>query len=116
MVGIGTVIGTGIFVFTAEAAQKAGPGMMVSFVIAGLVCAIAALCYAEMAAMVPVSGSAYTYSYPAMGELLAWMVGWASRFNEIKRRLDGISHKAIVDALKRLEQNGLVTRTVLPTA
>jgi APA family basic amino acid/polyamine antiporter len=77
MLGIGAVIGTGIFVLTAEAAQKAGPGMMISFIIAGAVCAIAALCYAEMAAMVPVSGSAYTYSYAVMGELLAWMVGWA---------------------------------------
>ena len=77
MLGIGAVIGTGIFVLTAEAAQKAGPGMMVSFIIAGLVCAVAALCYAEMAAMVPVSGSAYTYSYAVMGELVAWMVGWA---------------------------------------
>jgi APA family basic amino acid/polyamine antiporter len=77
MLGIGAVIGTGIFVLTAEAAQKAGPGMMLSFVIAGLVCAVAALCYAEMAAMVPVSGSAYTYSYAVMGELVAWMVGWA---------------------------------------
>jgi APA family basic amino acid/polyamine antiporter len=77
MLGIGAVIGTGIFVLTAEAAQKAGPGMMVSFIIAGVVCAFAALCYAEMAAMVPVSGSAYTYSYAVMGELIAWMVGWA---------------------------------------
>jgi APA family basic amino acid/polyamine antiporter len=77
MLGIGAVIGTGIFVLTAEAAQKAGPGMMLSFVIAGFVCAVAALCYAEMAAMVPVSGSAYTYSYAVMGELIAWMVGWA---------------------------------------
>lgn len=77
MLGIGAVIGTGIFVLTAEAAQKAGPGMMLSFVIAGIVCAVAALCYAEMAAMVPVSGSAYTYSYAVMGELIAWMVGWA---------------------------------------
>jgi APA family basic amino acid/polyamine antiporter len=77
MLGIGAIIGTGIFVLTAEAAQKAGPGMMLSFVIAGFVCAVAALCYAEMAAMVPVSGSAYTYSYAVMGELLAWMVGWA---------------------------------------
>ena len=77
LLGIGAVIGTGIFVLTAEAAQKAGPGMMISFVIAGFVCAVAALCYAEMAAMVPVSGSAYTYSYAVMGELLAWMVGWA---------------------------------------
>ena len=77
MLGIGAVIGTGIFVLTAEAAQKAGPGMMLSFVIAGFVCAVAALCYAEMASMVPVSGSAYTYTYAVMGELLAWMVGWA---------------------------------------
>jgi APA family basic amino acid/polyamine antiporter len=77
MLGIGAVIGTGIFVLTAEAAQKAGPGMMFSFIIAGVVCAFAALCYAEMAAMVPVSGSAYTYSYAVMGELIAWMVGWA---------------------------------------
>ncbi len=77
MLGIGAIIGTGIFVLTAEAAQKAGPGMMVSFIIAGAVCAVAALCYAELASMVPVSGSAYTYTYAVMGELLAWMVGWA---------------------------------------
>lgn len=77
MLGIGAVIGTGIFVLTAEAAQKAGPAMIWSFVIAGIVCAVAALCYAELAAMVPVSGSAYTYTYAVMGEILAWMVGWA---------------------------------------
>ncbi|MET0587915.1 MAG: amino acid permease [Novosphingobium sp.] len=77
MLGVGAIIGTGIFVLTAEAAQKAGPGMMVSFIIAGVVCAVAALCYAEMASMVPVSGSAYTYSYAVMGEMLAWLVGWA---------------------------------------
>ncbi len=77
MLGIGAIIGTGIFVLTAEAAQKAGPGMIAAFIIAGFVCAVAALCYAEMAAMVPVSGSAYTYSYAVMGEMLAWMVGWA---------------------------------------
>ncbi|MFC4295299.1 amino acid permease [Novosphingobium tardum] len=77
MLGVGGIIGTGIFVLTAEAAQKAGPGMMWSFVIAGFVCAVAALCYSELASMVPVSGSAYTYTYAVMGELLAWMVGWA---------------------------------------
>jgi APA family basic amino acid/polyamine antiporter len=77
MLGVGAIIGTGIFVLTAEAAQKAGPGMMISFIIAGFVCAVAALCYSEMASMVPVSGSAYTYSYAVMGEMLAWMVGWA---------------------------------------
>jgi APA family basic amino acid/polyamine antiporter len=77
LLGVGAIIGTGIFVLTSEAAQKAGPGMMLSFVLAGLVCGVAALCYSEMAAMVPVSGSAYTYTYAVMGELLAWMVGWA---------------------------------------
>jgi len=77
MLGVGAVIGTGIFVLTAEAAQKAGPGMLISFVIAGIVCALAALCYAEMSSMVPVSGSAYTYSYAVMGEQIAWIVGWA---------------------------------------
>ncbi|MEJ7934450.1 amino acid permease [Sphingobium sp. AN558] len=77
LLGIGAVIGTGIFVLTAAAAQKAGPGMMWSFIIAGAVCAIAALCYSELASMVPVSGSAYTYTYAVVGELLAWMVGWA---------------------------------------
>ncbi|BEV12493.1 amino acid permease [Asticcacaulis sp. DW145] len=77
MLGIGAIIGTGIFVLTAAAAQKAGPGMMLSFIVAGFVCAVAALCYSELASMVPVSGSAYTYTYAVMGELLAWMVGWA---------------------------------------
>ena len=77
MLGIGAVIGTGIFVLTSEAAQKAGPGMLLSFCLAGFVCAVAALCYSELASMVPVAGSAYTYTYAVMGELLAWMVGWA---------------------------------------
>ncbi|GAB3383718.1 amino acid permease [Lysobacter fragariae] len=77
MLGIGAVIGTGIFVLTAVAANKAGPGMLYSFIIAGIVCALTALIYSEIAAMVPVSGSAYTYSYAVLGELIAWMVGWA---------------------------------------
>ena len=77
LLGIGAVIGTGIFVLTAEAAQKAGPAMMLSFVIAAVVCGLAALAYAELAAMVPVSGSAYTYTYGVMGEVIAWVVGWA---------------------------------------
>jgi APA family basic amino acid/polyamine antiporter len=75
--GIGCVIGTGIFVLTAVGAQKAGPGLMLAFAIAGAVCIVAALCYAEIAAMVPVAGSAYTYSYATMGEFFAWTVGWA---------------------------------------
>ena len=77
LLGVGAVIGTGIFVLTSEAAQKAGPAMMISFIIAALVCGVAALCYAELSAMVPVAGSAYTYTYAVMGELLAWLVGWA---------------------------------------
>ena len=75
--GIGCVIGTGIFVLTAAGAQKAGPGLMLAFAIAGAICIVAALCYAEIAAMIPVAGSAYTYTYSVMGELLAWTVGWA---------------------------------------
>ena len=75
--GIGCIIGTGIFVLTAAGAQKAGPGLMLAFVIAGAVCVVAALCYAEIAAMMPVAGSAYTYTYSVMGEFLAWTVGWA---------------------------------------
>src|SRR3954464_15376176 len=77
LLGVGAVIGTGIFVLTAEAGQKAGPGMMIAFVIAAIVCGLAALAYAELAAMLPVSGSAYTYTYGVLGELVAWIVGWA---------------------------------------
>ncbi|WP_324260717.1 amino acid permease [Altererythrobacter sp. H2] len=75
--GIGCIIGTGIFVLTAAGAQKAGPGLMLAFAIAGAICIVAALCYAEIASMIPVAGSAYTYTYSVMGELLAWTVGWA---------------------------------------
>ena len=75
--GIGCIIGTGIFVLTSAGAQKAGPGLMLAFVIAGSVCIVAALCYAEIASMIPVAGSAYTYSYASMGEFIAWTVGWA---------------------------------------
>lgn len=77
MFGIGCIIGTGIFVLTSAGAQKAGPGLMLAFIIAGAVCIVAALCYAEIASMLPVAGSAYTYSYATMGEFLAWTVGWA---------------------------------------
>lgn len=77
MLGVGAIIGTGIFVLTAVAANKAGPGMLYSFIIAGAVCLLTALIYSEIASMVPVSGSAYTYSYAVLGEIVAWMVGWA---------------------------------------
>ena len=75
--GIGSIIGTGIFVLTGTAAANhAGPALALSFVLAGCGCALAALCYAEFAAMVPVSGSAYSYAYAAFGEVVAWFIGW----------------------------------------
>ncbi len=75
--GIGAIIGAGIFVLTgAAAAQYAGPAIVLSFVVSGIGCTFAGLCYAEMAAMIPIAGSAYTYSYATMGELLAWIIGW----------------------------------------
>jgi basic amino acid/polyamine antiporter, APA family len=77
LLGIGCIVGTGIFVLTGVAAAKyAGPGIMLSFVISGAACTFAALAYAELAAMVPVTGSAYTFTYAAIGEIVAWMVGW----------------------------------------
>src|SRR5262245_24709509 len=75
--GVGAIIGAGIFVLTGLAAnQYAGPGLALSFVVAGTGCALAALCYAEFASMVPVAGSAYAYAYATLGELLAWIIGW----------------------------------------
>src|SRR3954467_2370765 len=75
--GVGAIIGTGIFVLTGVAAHdRTGPALMLSFVVAGLACIFAALCYAEFASMVPVAGSAYTYAYATLGELMAWIIGW----------------------------------------
>ncbi len=75
--GVGAIIGTGIFVLTGVAAHDlTGPALMLSFVVSGLTCFFAALCYAEFASMVPVAGSAYTYAYATLGELLAWIMGW----------------------------------------
>ncbi len=75
--GIGAVIGAGIFVLTGQAAAKyAGPGIVYSFLLAGIACAFAGLCYAELAAMLPMSGSAYTYAYATLGEFIAWIIGW----------------------------------------
>jgi APA family basic amino acid/polyamine antiporter len=76
ILGIGAIVGTGIFVLTAIGAERAGPALILSFVIAAAVCGLAALAYAELAAMIPAAGSAYTYSYAALGELPAWLVGW----------------------------------------
>lgn len=77
MLGIGAIIGTGIFVLTGlAAANYSGPALVISFILAGIACGFAALCYAEIAAMVPVAGSAYTYGYAALGEFWAWIIGW----------------------------------------
>jgi APA family basic amino acid/polyamine antiporter len=75
--GVGAIVGTGILVLIGTAADKAGPAMMLSFVIAGAICAAAGLAYAEVATMIPASGAAYTYSYVVFGELIAWFVGWS---------------------------------------
>src|SRR6187200_3003830 len=75
--GVGAIIGAGIFVATGKAASEtAGPALMLSYIVAGLTCIFAALCYAEFASMAPVAGSAYTYAYCTMGELFAWIIGW----------------------------------------
>src|SRR6188768_3421526 len=77
LLGIGAIIGTGIFVLTGQAAaMHAGPAIVLSMVVAGVVSALAALCYAEFASTVPVAGSAYTYGYATLGELVAWIIGW----------------------------------------
>src|SRR5713226_4961432 len=75
--GIGAIIGAGLFVRTAAAiAERAGPSVTLAFILAGVGCAFAGLCYAEFASMIPIAGSAYTYSYATMGELMAWIIGW----------------------------------------
>ncbi|GAC1503666.1 MAG: hypothetical protein NVS1B6_11120 [Steroidobacteraceae bacterium] len=74
--GVGAVIGAGIFVLSGLGAHYAGPGLMLSFVLSGMGCAFAGLCYAEFAAMIPLAGSAYTYAYATLGELIAWIIGW----------------------------------------
>ena len=77
LLGVGAVIGTGIFVLTGTAAaNQAGPAIMLSYLAAGLACGFAALCYAEFASMVPIAGSAYTYAYASLGEVVAWLIGW----------------------------------------
>lgn len=76
MLGVGVIVGTGIFVLTGKVALIAGPGLALSFVIGAIACALAALCYAEFASIFPVSGSAYTYSYVSLGEIIAWIIGW----------------------------------------
>jgi APA family basic amino acid/polyamine antiporter len=75
--GVGAIVGTGIYTLTGVGAERAGPAVILAFAIAGAVCACAALAYAEMATLIPAAGSAYTFSYAAMGETVAWVVGWS---------------------------------------
>src|SRR5687768_15225329 len=75
--GVGAIVGTGIYTLIGIGAALAGPAVILSFVVAGVVCACAALAYAEMATLIPAAGSAYTYTYTVVGELLAWIVGWS---------------------------------------
>ena len=75
--GVGAIVGTGILTLIGVASDRAGPAVLLSFVVAGAICAFAALCYAEMASAIPASGSAYTYSYAVLGEIIAWVVGWS---------------------------------------
>ena len=74
--GVGAIIGTGIFVIIGEAIGDSGPAIVLSFVLAGVTCIFSALSYAELASTIPVSGSAYTYTYATMGEIVAWIIGW----------------------------------------
>jgi APA family basic amino acid/polyamine antiporter len=75
--GVGAIVGTGIYTLTGVGAERAGPAVILAFAIAGAVCACAALAYAELATMIPAAGSAYTFSYAALGETAAWVVGWS---------------------------------------
>jgi len=95
--GVGAVIGAGIFVFSGLGAHYAGPGLMLSFVLSGMGCAFAALCYAEFAAMIPLAGSAYTYAYATLGELFAWIIstchsGWPTITGRVYAKRKPRSH------------------------
>ena len=91
--GVGAIVGTGILTLIGVGAAKAGPAVILSFAIAGVICAAAALAYAEMATMIPASGSAYTYTYVVIGELIAWVVGW-SLILEYSRSCRSVSPRA----------------------
>ena len=97
LLGIGAIIGTGIFVLTGTAAaNQAGPAITISYMAAGLACAFAALCYAEFAAMIPISGSAYAYAYATLGEIIAWTIGWDLILEY------AVGSMTVVDRLERL--------------
>ncbi len=98
MLGVGAIIGTGIFVLTGvAAAEHAGPALVLSFILSSLACVFAALCYSEFASTVTVSGSAYTYSYAAFGELIAWILGWDLTYSpkefSFLKRVKGVAQR-----------------------
>ncbi len=98
--GIGAIVGTGIFVITGQAAASyAGPALTISFLISALGCVMAGLCYAEFAAMIPVAGSVYSYSYTTMGEILAWFIGWILILEYLFGEVLNISGADFSDAL-----------------
>src|SRR5882724_12018656 len=88
--GVGATIGTGLYIQTGIVANEvAGPSLMLSFLLAAVGCGFAALCYSELASMVPVAGSAYTYAYATLGELIAWIIGWSNYFVDLVHNLVG---------------------------
>src|ERR1700744_929147 len=116
LLGMGGIIGTGIFVLTGTAAANhAGPALPLSFIVAGLGCTFAGLCYAEFAAMIPVSGSAYSYSYATLGEGIAWFIGW----NLVLEYLFAVATVSVGwsgYAVSLLEQAGIHLPTALSSA
>ena len=116
-VGLGAMIGTGIFVLTGTvAAQHTGPAITLAFLVAALGCGLAALCYAELAAMIPFSGSAYSYTYATLGEGIAWFVGWNLALEYVMRRQCPAAEpeetrvdSANKERLRRLPNDGLLT-------
>ena len=114
--GIGAIIGAGLFSITGmAAANHAGPAITISFVVAGLGCLFAGLCYAEFASMIPVAGSAYTYSYATMGEFMAWIIGWDWSWNMrwVQLRLALAGAEYLVRFLRRYSMNGATCRLKL---
>src|SRR5664280_805317 len=103
LLGVGGIIGAGIFVLTGTAAaQFAGPAIVLSFVLAGLGCLFAGLCYAELASMIPVAGSAYTYAYATLGEIVAWIIGWDLILEyAVSNMAVAVGFSAYVDSLLR---------------
>ena len=109
--GIGAIIGAGIFVLTgAAAAQYAGPAIVLSFVLAGIACVFAGLCYSEFASLIPIAGSAYTYGYATLGEIFAWIIGW----DLILEYAFGAATVAAPKAYSRIKSQPIIQATSSP--